>query len=555
MDQYSGKKTGDTAVVSRKGSSLVLRDTANNRDRNSQFCNRIGCSGRLNSAKSTHISCSDKAKSSRPSFRSSSNAKEIVGCSSRTPSATNNPRKSMPGPRKKLSSQPERESSEAGGCTDDAEVPESVPPPGKIQKGLHSESDDSGSSENMSMEVGSSSVSSTRFQRRSHQNAGLGKSDTGIGSPVSVLSKSASQGARAGPSRYGIRKLRCSSISDVVPTRSSTPDSNLNRQKDTIRKRNCEGESSSSARGKKISGPSFEGRSSSSSSGVTITESRSRNVTASRDNGAASVRTRKTVGYTRSRAANQGSGNNLSPNEPQRIPQMCETITPIDSDSPSSSHQFSMGSPLSRSRAYGLPGTNTSESLRRIRPSSPAEVGNMRSSNRESFRRYNMDGIAEVLLALERIEQDEELSYEQLLVLETSLFLNGLNFYDQHRDMRLDIDNMSYEELLALEERMGNVSTALAEDKLSECLKTCTYQSAYLENGSSKLSGETNDVKCSICQEEYAIGEEMGMLHCEHKYHSACIQQWLRLKNWCPICKTSVACSSSSSPPPSSHNQ
>lgn len=25
------------------------------------------------------------------------------------------------------------------------------------------------------------------------------------------------------------------------------------------------------------------------------------------------------------------------------------------------------------------------------------------------------------------------------------MFLNGLNFYDQHRDMRLDIDNMSYE--------------------------------------------------------------------------------------------------------------
>lgn len=75
------------------------------------------------------------------------------------------------------------------------------------------------------------------------------------------------------------------------------------------------------------------------------------------------------------------------------------------------------------------------------------------------------------MLALERIEQDEELSFEvvsyrvwvflfnwlsvvvkllflilqQILVLETNLFLNGLNFYDQHRDMRLDIDNMSYE--------------------------------------------------------------------------------------------------------------
>lgn len=29
--------------------------------------------------------------------------------------------------------------------------------------------------------------------------------------------------------------------------------------------------------------------------------------------------------------------------------------------------------------------------------------------------------------------------------METGLLLGGLSFYDQHRDMRLDIDNMSYE--------------------------------------------------------------------------------------------------------------
>jgi len=29
--------------------------------------------------------------------------------------------------------------------------------------------------------------------------------------------------------------------------------------------------------------------------------------------------------------------------------------------------------------------------------------------------------------------------------METGLLLGGLSFHDQHRDMRLDIDNMSYE--------------------------------------------------------------------------------------------------------------
>jgi hypothetical protein len=38
---------------------------------------------------------------------------------------------------------------------------------------------------------------------------------------------------------------------------------------------------------------------------------------------------------------------------------------------------------------------------------------------------------------------------QRLLVLETNLLLSGLGLHDQHQDMRLDIDNMSYEVLLS----------------------------------------------------------------------------------------------------------
>ncbi|RWW33050.1 hypothetical protein GW17_00002249 [Ensete ventricosum] len=41
-------------------------------------------------------------------------------------------------------------------------------------------------------------------------------------------------------------------------------------------------------------------------------------------------------------------------------------------------------------------------------------------------------------------------------------------------------------------------------------------------------------------QEEYAGEDEIGKLSCEHRYHATCIAQWLRRKNWCPICKSSV---------------
>lgn len=53
----------------------------------------------------------------------------------------------------------------------------------------------------------------------------------------------------------------------------------------------------------------------------------------------------------------------------------------------------------------------------------------------------------------------------------------------------------------------------------------------------------SSDSKVSLLgsQEEYAVGDEVGKLRCEHQYHVRCIYKWLKQKNWCPICKASVA--------------
>lgn len=541
MDEYSGKRAVDGIVVPRKGSGLVLRDNANKRDHNAQFCNRIGCNGRLNYARGAQNGCSEKAKSSRPSFRSSSSGKEIIGSSSKTCSVISKGRKSVTEPQKKLSSQLETDSSETSSVQDEPEVSELTAPPGKIQRG----SENSESSSVTLMEVGSSSVASdTRSRRNLHQGSGLRNQDTQLASSISLGSKSTGQATRAGASKYGLRNLRCNSISDVIPSGCSSPDSSLSKRKDMVKRRNSEGESSSAARGKKMSGSLLEGRSSNSSHGISISDSRrARNIPSHKDNSVASVRNRRSVNnHTRARLSNQGNVNSLSPNEPSvAIPQMLQPDTSIDVNGPSSSHQFSAETHSGHAHSYSRPGIS-SERLHSVRPASPADVGITRSlMNRDGIRRYNIDGIAEVLMALERIEQDEELTYEQILVLETNLFLNGLYVYDQHRDMRLDIDNMSYEELLALEERMGTVSTALTEEALSESLKKSIYESTSPEDAAAGCSGEKNDVKCSVCQEEYVFGDELGRLHCEHRFHLGCIQQWLRLKNWCPICKASAA--------------
>ncbi|XP_010253614.1 PREDICTED: probable E3 ubiquitin-protein ligase HIP1 [Nelumbo nucifera] len=118
---------------------------------------------------------------------------------------------------------------------------------------------------------------------------------------------------------------------------------------------------------------------------------------------------------------------------------------------------------------------------------------------------------------------------EGLMMVGRSTLYGSRNLFDQHREMRLDIDNMTYEELLALGERIGNVSTGLSQDMISKCLIEMIYCS----------SDENQDEgTCVICLEEYKNKEEVGTLkNCRHDYHVSCIKKWLSIKNVCPICK------------------
>lgn len=150
---------------------------------------------------------------------------------------------------------------------------------------------------------------------------------------------------------------------------------------------------------------------------------------------------------------------------------------------------------------------------------------------------FTFEGISEILSAREHVERDE-ISYEQVFMLEANLLLGGIASHDLHRDMRLDVDSMSYEELLALEERIGNVCTGLEKDAISRCLKSKEY--SFSKRVANPLLPDS-EVKCSICQEEFEEGVELGVLKCGHNHHFLCIEQWLLQKNQCPICKSSAS--------------
>jgi len=45
---------------------------------------------------------------------------------------------------------------------------------------------------------------------------------------------------------------------------------------------------------------------------------------------------------------------------------------------------------------------------------------------------------------------------------------------------------------------------------------------------------------CAICLEEFRNGDQQRTLPCFHRFHKACVDQWLRQDNTCPLCKHSL---------------
>uniref|UniRef100_A0A6N2LZ22 RING-type E3 ubiquitin transferase n=1 Tax=Salix viminalis TaxID=40686 RepID=A0A6N2LZ22_SALVM len=135
--------------------------------------------------------------------------------------------------------------------------------------------------------------------------------------------------------------------------------------------------------------------------------------------------------------------------------------------------------------------------------------------------------ISEIRHVLNAMRRGENLRVEDYMLFDP--FYHGMaEMHDRHRDMRLDVDNMSYEELLALEERIGDVSTGLTEETILKLLKQERHMPINTESPA--------DLEpCCICQEEYAAGDDMGIIDCGHDFHTDCIKRWLMQKNLCPI--------------------
>ena len=43
--------------------------------------------------------------------------------------------------------------------------------------------------------------------------------------------------------------------------------------------------------------------------------------------------------------------------------------------------------------------------------------------------------------------------------------------------------------------------------------------------------------ECSICLENYEVGESISILSCDHFFHTKCLNEWFKKKEVCPLCR------------------
>ena len=93
-----------------------------------------------------------------------------------------------------------------------------------------------------------------------------------------------------------------------------------------------------------------------------------------------------------------------------------------------------------------------------------------------------------------------------------------------------DPDKMTYEQLLELEEKVGNVSKGLNKKQINKIPR-------FIYN---KIRYKNIENKCVVCQYEYKNGENLTKLPCGHIFHSDCVDTWLSGNKICPMCHKEI---------------
>jgi hypothetical protein len=93
-------------------------------------------------------------------------------------------------------------------------------------------------------------------------------------------------------------------------------------------------------------------------------------------------------------------------------------------------------------------------------------------------------------------------------------------------------DNMTYEQLLELQEKIGYVNKGLSTEEIKRI--------PVISFSKTNTKSKNHSSECTKCQFDYKEGEKLNQLNCKHTYHTHCVEEWLQNNKSCPICKEEV---------------
>ena len=87
------------------------------------------------------------------------------------------------------------------------------------------------------------------------------------------------------------------------------------------------------------------------------------------------------------------------------------------------------------------------------------------------------------------------------------------------------LQGQTYEELLALQERLGLVHRGAPRDQVEKL-------------PSDLFTGSCLADRCAICLADYDVDDVLRSLPCQHRFHRDCVDCWLiDHRNVCPLCR------------------
>eukprot|EP01124_Arcella_intermedia_P001107 TRINITY_DN10599_c0_g1_i1.p1 TRINITY_DN10599_c0_g1~~TRINITY_DN10599_c0_g1_i1.p1 ORF type:complete len:456 (-),score=153.88 TRINITY_DN10599_c0_g1_i1:44-1294(-) len=102
-----------------------------------------------------------------------------------------------------------------------------------------------------------------------------------------------------------------------------------------------------------------------------------------------------------------------------------------------------------------------------------------------------------------------------------------------NENTNVDVDSMSYEQIVDLGNRIGPHKTVPEETLAEKINKLPKYKW--------QKKPETEETPlCLICQCDFEEAEEIKTLPCTHEFHVQCVDPWLRDNGICPLCKNKV---------------